>query len=146
MNLPEISDGISASIQTAKQTGKSIKPACLAIGSDWPEIIEHSGIINVKSKILAPMILPKDNDDCFLLIAVIVVTSSGSDVPIAISVRDIILSDIPTASASKLPLSTSKSAPYTIAAAPTMNFVILMAISLPLIFCNWKPPDSLGVQ
>ena len=91
-----------------------------------PDTIEQSGIISVKSKTLAPIILPADNADCFLTIAVIVVTSSGSEVPTATIVTPIILSETLSHLAISLPLSTSKSAPTTIAAAPTTNLMILI--------------------
>ncbi len=70
----------------------------------------HSGIISVRSMIFAPMILPTDSEDCFFRIAVMVVTSSGSEVPIAIMVAAITESGTPIMTASAEPLSISSCA------------------------------------
>ena len=79
------------------------------------------------------MILPTDSEDCFLRIAVMVVTSSGSDVPIAIIVAAITESGTPIMTASAEPLSISSCAPRTIAAAPRMNLPMFIATLLPSV-------------
>ena len=55
---------------------------------------------------LAPMTLPTERSDCFLMIAVIVVISSGREVPIATIVIAIIFSGTPSSVAKAVPLST----------------------------------------
>ena len=54
--------------------------------------------------------------------AVTVVTNSGRDVPTATMVTPMTRSEIPASRARALPLSTSRSAPSTTAAAPRVNF------------------------
>ena len=100
-----------------------------ATGRGLPEMRLHIGMINVRSMILAPMIFPTPSDDCFLITAVMVVTSSGRDVPIAMIVTEITLSLMPKDVAIMLPLSTNRSAPKTIASAPSMNFNIFEKIT-----------------
>ena len=75
----------------------------------------------VRSKIFAPRMLPTDRADCFLMMAVTVVTSSGRDVPMATMVTPMIRSETPARRARALALSTSRSAPSTTAAAPREN-------------------------
>ena len=106
LNFPVIIVGIVATSTTTNAAGKSIIADDDEIGSDLPEIIDARGIIRVKSKILAPRILPTDSDDCFLTIAVTVVTSSGREVPIATIVIAIIFSGTPSYVAKAVPLST----------------------------------------
>ena len=60
---------------------------------------------------LLPMIFPIPISWCPFLIAMTEVINSGSDVPIAIIVRPIILSEIPNDSAIATALSTVKMAP-----------------------------------
>ena len=55
------------------------------------ETKEQIGRISVKSIMFAPRILPTESEPAFLRIAVMVVTSSGSDVPIAIATTLMIL-------------------------------------------------------
>ena len=80
---------------------------------------EQSGRITVTSMMFAPRMLPTDIDVCFFTIAVIAVTSSGSDVPIATIVTAITRSDTPRIFASSVPLSTSSREPTTRHAAPS---------------------------
>lgn len=79
-------------------------------------------------KILLPIILPTKISCSFFRDDIIVVTSSGSDVPIAIIVSDIILSVTPIFLAILVALSTTKSLPRTIAIRP--NTVNNMAIGV----------------
>ena len=85
------------------------------------DINEHIGIINERSIILAPIMLPIDRLLCFLAMAVIVVTSSGREVPMAIIVSPITLSDTPNAFAISVPDSTKSLAPTVMAAALSTN-------------------------
>ncbi len=55
------------------------------------ETNEQIGRISVRSIMFAPRMLPTESEPAFLRIAVIVVTSSGRDVPIAIAITLIIL-------------------------------------------------------
>ena len=126
------SAGSIAIRQTARQTSISIFIICDDTGKDFPETTAHSGRMTVKSMILAPMIFPTDREDCFLEMAVIVVTSSGSDVPTATSVTPMTLSGIPASTASALPLSTRRSAPQTIPIVPAINFNIFI---IPYLVC-----------
>ena len=91
----------------------------------------HTGRMSVISIILAPIMLPIESSDCFFAIAVIVVTSSGSDVPTAIIVTPIIASETPRPLAMIVPSSTSKSAPTTIPNAPKTNLKIFTKMLLP---------------
>ena len=75
------------------------------------------------------MIFPTEREDCFLIIAVTVVTSSGSEVPTATIVAEITASDTPLTVAISVAELTRKSAPITIPAAPTINLKILIGIS-----------------
>ena len=81
----------------------------------------------------APMMLPTDRDDCFLRMAVMVVTSSGSEVPMAIMVAPMMASGTPSICASAVPLSISSCAPSTMAAAPNTNLPILSATVRPSV-------------
>ena len=65
--------------------------------------------------------LPIDRLLCFLAMAVIVVTSSGREVPMAIIVSPITLSDTPNAFAISVPDSTRSLAPTVMAAALSTN-------------------------
>ena len=80
---------MSATPATARQNGKSSTIACADTGSGVPnfatDIIAQRGSISVMSMMFAPMTLPTDKSDFFLAIAVIVVTSSGRDVPTPVS-------------------------------------------------------------
>ena len=82
----KISVGTTASTVSSAQTGISRYSVCridsAAIVS-FPPMNEQSGRITVTSMMFAPRMLPTDIDVCFFTIAVIAVTSSGSDVPIA---------------------------------------------------------------
>ena len=132
LNFPVIIVGIVATSTRTNAAGKSIIADDDEIGSDLPEIIDARGIIRVKSKILAPRILPTDSDDCFLTIAVTVVTSSGREVPTATIVIPIILSLTCINLASALALSTSSCAPPTIPATPSTNLMIFVTITFPV--------------
>ena len=123
-----MSIGITATKPTTRQAGKSIIATDSDTGRGFPEIRLHTGMINVRSMIFAPMMFPTPRDDCFFITAVMVVTSSGSEVPIAMMVTEITLSLIPSEAAIILPLSTRRSAPKTIASAPRINFSIFEKI------------------
>ena len=73
------------------------------------------------------------------------VTSSGRDVPKAISVREITFSGTPMSTARALPLSTSSLAPITINAAPSMNFGTCISWngSSPPVSSSWPPFSSM---
>ena len=64
-------------------------------------------------KMLLPTILPTRRSDSFFLAAVMVVTSSGSEVPMAMTVREIIRSEIPMAEAMNVAEFTTSSLPPT---------------------------------
>ena len=68
-----------------------------------PDTAEHTGRIMVRSMTLAPMMLPTDMEASFLAMAVRVVTSSGSEVPMATIVTPMMLEGTPSSSASSLP-------------------------------------------
>ena len=125
--------GITATTPTMRHAGKSIMATDSDTGSGLPDIRLHIGMMNVRSMILAPMILPTPSEDCFLMTAVIVVTSSGSEVPIAMIVTEMTLSLIPIEDAMILPLSTSRSAPNTMARAPSINFMIFETMTIPVL-------------
>ena len=61
-----------------------------------PEAREQRGRIRVRSRMLAPMILPAERSCSFFRIAARVVTSSGMDVPTATTVMPMIRSGIPS--------------------------------------------------
>ena len=106
---------------TKRQAGKSKAADEDAMGSGLPAHTMLTGRINVRSMIFAPRILPMEREDCFLIIAVMVVTSSGKEVPMATSVTPMIRSEIPMYLASSLPLLTSRFAPTTMLMAPPIN-------------------------
>ena len=112
-----------------RQTGISRYTDCFPTGSDPPDKNAQIGRIIVKSMMFAPIILPIDKSDCFFMIAVTVVTSSGKEVPTAIIVTPIIASETPIRCAMIVPSSTRRSAPITIPAAPTRNFTAFAATS-----------------
>ena len=103
-----------------------------------PLITAQRGRISVVSMMFAPMILPTESDDSFLRIAVSVVTSSGSDVPRAITVKPIIVSLMPISVAIVLPDETRNSAPNTIAAVPRTKKRTFEGIS----FFSWASISS----
>ena len=111
------------------QTGISRKRFCAQAVRCPPETIEQIGNIIAKSIKFAPKILPTDSEDCFLITAVIVLTSSGSDVPTATIVAEMTASETPLAAAISVADVTRKSAPITIPAAPKINLAILIGIS-----------------
>ena len=121
--------GITARAQAAIQTGKSNTKLILSTGRAVPLITAHSGRINVASMIFAPIMLPTEREFSFLRIAVRVVTSSGKDVPNAITVKPIIVSLIPKPFAIVLPDETKASAPKIIAAVPKIKNKTLEGIS-----------------
>lgn len=70
--------------------------------SKWPELMppaKTTGRARTKHilKILLPIILPTKRSDLFCLAAVMVVTSSGRDVPIATIVSEMMRSERPMA-------------------------------------------------
>ena len=79
--------------------GRSNEAAASLITSFEPETNEATGITIVMFKMFAPMMFPIESDGSFLMIAEIVVTSSGRLVPIATRVTAIILSGTPKYSA-----------------------------------------------
>ena len=118
--------GTIATAQAAIQTGKSKTRLTLSTGSGFPLITAHKGSIKVVSIIFAPMIFPTESEFSFFLIAVSVVTSSGNDVPRAITVKPIIVSLIPIPAAMVLPEETRNSAPKTIEAVPMMKKIFFL--------------------
>ena len=110
--------GIIAIEQAAMQTGKSKTRLTLSTGNGCPLITLQSGRIKVASIIFAPIIFPTESELSLLRIAVRVVTSSGSEVPSAITVKPMIVSLIPIPKAMVLPEETRNSAPKTIEAVP----------------------------
>ena len=121
--------GTTATAQAAIHTGKSNTRLIFSTGSAVPLITAQRGRISVVSMMFAPMMLPTESDDSFLRIAVRVVTSSGSDVPRAITVKPIIVSLMPIPVAIVLPDETRNSAPNTIEAVPRMKKKILEGTS-----------------
>ena len=108
------------------QAGMSQYMLWVPKGSALPETSEHSGRMTVRSMMFAPMMLPTDSSDWCLRMAVMAVTSSGSDVPTAIMVTPMMASGTPSAAASAEPLSTISCAPMTIPAVPATNFTMLV--------------------
>ena len=129
MNFPRSSIGMTAIIKSPIQTGISRKRFCGQAVSPSPETSEQIGSIIAKSIKFAPIIFPTDSEDCFFITALIVVTSSGSEVPTATIVAEITASETPLAAAISVAESTRKSAPITIPAAPIINFTMLSGIS-----------------
>ena len=113
--------GTTATVQAAIQTGKSKTRLTLSTGSGCPLITEHKGSMSVESMILAPIIFPTEREFSFLRIAVSVVTSSGREVPSAITVKPIIVSLMPIPEAIVLPDETRNSAPKIIEAVPRIK-------------------------
>ena len=72
-------------------------------GRSFPDSRVQRGMIRVISITFAPIIFPTDNDASLFAIAVMVVTSSGMDVPTAIRVAPIMASHIPKKRARLLP-------------------------------------------
>ena len=68
---------------SAKSTGKSTHTVSAEKGIFPPYARKHGGRINVRSMMFEPRIFPTDRDACFFVIAEIVVTSSGREVPTA---------------------------------------------------------------
>ena len=87
---------------------------------------EHTARMRVVSMTFAPITFPTDTDDCFLMIAVIAVTNSGRDVPIATIVTPIMASETPHDDAILLPLFTRSCEPMTIPAAPRTTRAIFL--------------------
>ena len=114
---------------TMRAAGKSRIATFLVTGRGEAFIIAQIGSISVKSIIFAPIIFPTERDICFFDIAVSVVMSSGRDVPIARIVMEMILSEMPIAEARKVALSTRRSAPIAIAAAPRINLTEFISTS-----------------
>ena len=85
----------------------------------------------------APIIFPTEREDCFLTMAVTVVTSSGSEVPTATMVAEITASETPLTVAISVAELTRKSAPKTMPAAPKRNFNMLTGISF-LVQFFWQ--------
>ena len=121
--------GIIATAQATIQTGKSKTRLILSTGRGFPFITAQRGRIKVASIILAPIMLPTERDASFLRMAVRVVTSSGSEVPRAITVKPMIVSLIPMPEAMVLPEETRNSAPKMIEAVPIIKKKIFEGIS-----------------
>lgn len=129
-NRDEIIAGITAIHPTKKQAGRSKAAEFADTGSSLPDINELKGRISDRSRILAPRIFPTERSDCLLAIAVSVVTSSGKDVPTAMTVTPIMRSDTPAYRARVLSFSTGSCAPITIPIYPAANFRMFCTISL----------------
>ena len=80
---------------TSRQTGMSSVMLCCEMGSFSADTRSHSGRIRHRSMMFAPMMLPAERLDCFLMMEVTVVTSSGREVPTATSVTAMMLSGTP---------------------------------------------------
>ena len=111
------------------QIGKSNTRLIFSTGRGVPLITAQRGRIRVVSMILAPIMLPTESEFSFFLIAVRVVTSSGREVPSAITVKPMIASLMPMPDAIVLPDETRNSAPKTIAAVPIMKKITFPGIS-----------------
>ena len=72
------------------------------------------------------MIFPTNISCSFFIEAIIAVTNSGKEVPIAMMVREIILSEIPIVFAILVALSTTRLLPTTMPISP--NMVKMMAV------------------
>ena len=83
--------------------------------------------------------LPTDIDDCFLTMAVMAVTSSGSEVPMATIVTAMMRSDTPSIWARTVPLSTSRFEPTTRHAAPRTNSARFFRSALRLLSTTAAP-------
>ena len=129
LNLPWIMVGIIATAQAAIHTGKSNTRLTASTGSASAFITAHKGSIRVASMMFAPMMLPTESEFSFFLIAVKVVTSSGKEVPSAITVNPIMVSLMPIPDAMVLPEETKNSAPSTMPIVPKTNQSIFLGIS-----------------
>ena len=109
--------------------GKSKTRLNLSTGRGCPFITAHRGRISVVSIIFAPMTFPTERELSFLRIGVCVVTSSGKEVPRAMTVKPIIVSLIPIPEAIVLPDETRNSAPKTMDAVPRRKRMTLTGIS-----------------
>ena len=95
-----------------------------------------------KLNTLEPMALPRAIPTSFLRAATIEVTSSGSDVPIETIVSPTSVSLIPHAVAMRLAVSTVKSPPNAIAAAPPIMKMMLSGTDTFLISSSDPPSTS----
>ena len=138
-----ISIGSNARMDTRMQTGISIRAICVDTGSFSPLSNVQIGRIKAESIMLAPTIFPTDNEDSFFIIAVMVVTNSGSDVPIATIVTDIMFSLICNFSAISQADCTSSSEPATIATAPMQNQMTVFHNMISFFFLYCASPGSL---
>ena len=134
LNLPQASAGIITAALMMRQAGMSSSIPCRSMGCGRPCSRAHSGMMSVRSRMFAPMILPTESEACFLRMEMMVVTSSGSEVPMAIIVAAITASGTPMRRASSEPLSISSCAPSTMAAAPSTNLPMFHATVLPSFF------------
>ena len=112
------------------------------MGRALPETRAQRGMIMVRSMMLAPRMLPTERAACFLTIAVMVVTSSGREVPTAMMVTPMTRSETPANRANSLPLSTRSLAPRAISAAPTASRPRSLG-RLPSTAC---PPPPAGAE
>ena len=120
------SNGIVAINENNKQNGKSITSVCSEILKASWAIKLQIGKISVMLKIFAPIILPIDKLASFLRIAVIVVTNSGSEVPIDTNVIAINRSGTPKLSAIVEPPLIKRLDPKTIPIAPRIKKIIFL--------------------
>ena len=98
--------GTRARQEMPRHTGRSICRAEADTGMGRPETREQMGSTRDMSMMLAPMILPTDRPDSFLTMEVMVVTSSGREVPTAMRVTAMRRSGTPRRAAISLPLLT----------------------------------------
>ena len=110
-----------AMAQAAMQTGKSNTRLMFSTGRGSPLITAQRGRIRVVSMMFAPTMLPTEREFSFLRMAVRVVTSSGREVPSAMTVKPMMVSLIPIPAAMVLPEETKNSAPNTMEAVPRMK-------------------------
>ena len=91
LNFFVIRVGMNAISIKQRDTGISMYAVCIESRIKVPpDTNAQIGKIKLISMIFAPTTFPTERDDCFFAIAVIVVTSSGKLVPIAIKVKPII--------------------------------------------------------
>ena len=120
--------GTTAMITAPRQATISMLTELVATARGIPYFLsdtsEHTGSISVRSIMLAPSMLPADRDASFFFNAVIVVTSSGREVPMATAITLITLWEMPKSSASIVPEFTNRLAPITIPAPPDTNIAV----------------------
>ena len=106
-------------MSTIKDIG--VPPRVVPAGTSKGRMVVATPETRTRLKRFAPMILPRESAPWPFIRAVIAVTSSGRDVPRATKVSEITVSGTPIAAAIAIPLSTRRSAPTAITAAPMIR-------------------------